>query len=220
LRENIDRIPQNVLARHFGYSKVAVRNKCKRLGIGQSPVARERFIKGSQFQKGQEPWSKGLKGLQFNKATQFKKGNIPHNTKYDGCISLRRHNKTLTLYIRISKAKWMLLNRYNWEKVHGKIPPRHIIAFKDGNTLNCDIENLVLMSRAENSHRNRNIEKEAATRRRYYAEGRYLDFDRYIAYRLYPRDAKARAEALKHPEILELKRLELKLAKGIKDATG
>jgi len=40
-----------------------------------------------------------------------------------------------------------------------------VIRFKDGNTLNCDINNLECISRVENMNRNRNYEKHSKTMR-------------------------------------------------------
>jgi hypothetical protein len=41
-----------------------------------------------------------------------------------------------------------------WEQHNGPIPPKHIVAFKDRNRANCAIENLELMSMADNARRN------------------------------------------------------------------
>ncbi len=43
-----------------------------------------------QFEKGHIPWNKGIKGLHLSPSTEFKKGHLPANTKYDGCLSLRK----------------------------------------------------------------------------------------------------------------------------------
>lgn len=66
-------------------------------------------------------------------------------------------------YIRISKAKWVLYQRYLWEQKNGKIPKGMLIIFKDKNPLNCVLENLEMISRIENMERNRNYEKMAKT---------------------------------------------------------
>jgi len=115
-----------------------------------------------KFYKGHTPWNKGIKGLQIGgKETQFKTGNEPHNTKYDGCISIRVRKRTNTPYkfIRLAKGKWILLHRYTFECVNGNIPPKHVVSFRDGNTLNCDIDNLELISMKENVLRNHNRKK-------------------------------------------------------------
>lgn len=84
------------------------------------------------------------------KATQFTKGNLPHNTKDDGDIGIRDGYK----YLRLSLANWVLLHRYNWEQVHGKIPKGFNLVFKDNNANNCQVENLELVSNADLMRRN------------------------------------------------------------------
>ena len=38
-----------------------------------------------------------------------------------------------------------------WEKHNGKVPQGRMIIFKDGNHYNCNIENLICITRAENA---------------------------------------------------------------------
>jgi len=115
----------------------------------------------SRFEKGYIPWNKGLKGIHHSPKTEFKKGHLPHNTKYDGYISLRTKKNEQYYYIRIAKGKYTTYQRYLWEKNFGKIPEGMIIVFKDGNSLNCDLKNLEMISRAENLKRNTNYKKSA-----------------------------------------------------------
>jgi hypothetical protein len=70
-------------------------------------------------------------------------------------ITTRRDSKTKRVYkfIRISLGKWQMLHVYNWEQVHGKLPKGKILAFK-GSTDDCSIDNLILITRAENMKRN------------------------------------------------------------------
>jgi len=113
-----------------------------------------------QFEKGHIPWNKNIKGLHHSPGTEFKKRHLPANTKYDGCLSLRKkQNGERYYYIRISQAKWVLYQRYLWEQKYGSIPKGMIIIFKDKNPLNCTIENLEMISRAENVRRNENRKK-------------------------------------------------------------
>ena len=117
-----------------------------------------------QFEKGCIPWNKGLKGFRPSKRTEFKTGHLPANTKYNGCLSLRKKdNGEKYYYIRISQAKWVLYQRYLWEQKHGSIPKGMLIAFKDNNSLNCVFENLEMISRIENLQRNENREKMGKT---------------------------------------------------------
>jgi hypothetical protein len=122
--------------------------------------------KKGQFIAGFSPWNKGKKGINtVGSSTQFKKGNEPANTKHDGAISTRLHKKynVSYKYIRVSKGNWQLLHRYIWEQTHGAIPANHNITFLDGDTLNCDINNLKCISKKDNLERNRNYTKMSAT---------------------------------------------------------
>ena len=118
-----------------------------------------------QYEKGHIPWNKGIKGLRHSPETEFKKGHLPANTKYNGCISLRAKSNTNEkyYYIRISQAKWMFYQRYLWEQKNGSIPEGMLIIFKDKNPLNCVLENLEMISRIENMERNRNYKKMSKT---------------------------------------------------------
>ena len=129
---------------------------------------RQKRDNSGRFVKGMTPWNKGTKGIQIGgKQTQFKPGHLPHNTKHDGAISIRyykRDNRPYK-YIRTANARWEPLHRYMWKLHNGEIPKGYVIRFKDGNTLNCDINNLECISRVENMNRNRNYEKHSKTMR-------------------------------------------------------
>ena len=47
------------------------------------------------------------------------------------------------------RTGWEKKSHYIWEQHNGKIPKNHFIGFKDGNPLNCDINNLELISYAD-----------------------------------------------------------------------
>lgn len=115
-------------------------------------------MQATQFKKGHSSWNKGKKGWAApgTERTRFTSGHTPHNTKADGVITMRYHSreKRYYMYIRIGLGKWQLYNRYVYMQHYGAIPPNHLVAFKDGNTLNCNIDNLMLVSRKENVLRN------------------------------------------------------------------
>ena len=75
------------------------------------PYIKEKRLANGQFCQGHKAWNKGKKFKNFGGVkTQFKVGNIPFNTKFDGAISCRHHkrdNKNY-YYIRIKKGKWKL----------------------------------------------------------------------------------------------------------------
>jgi hypothetical protein len=111
------------------------------------------------FKKGSTPPNKGKKHADYmtpeqiekTKVSQYKKGNVPLNTKYDG------HERiTIDGYveIRISKGVYKLKHREVWIKENGPIPEDCVVIFKDGNKQNIVIDNLQLITRKENMLRN------------------------------------------------------------------
>lgn len=104
-----------------------------------------------RFKKGQTPPNKGMKGwyAQGMERNWFKKGNIPQNYKPVGS---ERINKDGYIEIKVKDPnKWQLKHRYVWEKENGKVPKGMILIFKDNNKLNVCLDNLILISRAENA---------------------------------------------------------------------
>lgn len=53
-----------------------------------------------------------------------------------------------------SHRRWKSVHSLIWEEAHGEIPPGHLVVFRDRNTKNIAIDNLELVSRAENMRRN------------------------------------------------------------------
>lgn len=47
--------------------------------------------------------------------------------------------------------RWEFLHRAVWEEHNGPIPEGMMITFKDSNKLNCDISNLMMITKGENS---------------------------------------------------------------------
>jgi len=113
----------------------------------------------NQFKPGHTPHNKGkqISAEIYEKVlpTMFKKGRKPHNTKPEGTINLRA-DKTgrFYQYIKIKDSHWELLQRYVWTQAHGEIPAGSVVIFLDGNYLNCELNNLQVISRRENMARN------------------------------------------------------------------
>lgn len=114
-----------------------------RLGSGNNKGVSTRFAKGHAT------WNKGMKGLQIGgEETQFKKGNTPRNHKPVGTVVIRTDG-----YMQTKTAEpnvWELTHRLTW-RLAGNEPPVYpiVLRFKDGNPLNCTIENLELSSKVE-----------------------------------------------------------------------
>jgi hypothetical protein len=58
------------------------------------------------------------------------------------------------IYIKVSmdgpyKQRWQRKSRWIWEQANGKIPAGMNIIFLDNNSLNCTLENLAIISKAE-----------------------------------------------------------------------
>lgn len=116
-----------------------------------------------RYKKGSIPFNKGRKAstyldkksIEKIAQTTFKKGNLPHNTKHDGAITLRNDKSGVRyLYIRISKAKWIPYHQKLWMDANGPVPRNMIVVFKDRDPMNCKLENLEMISRRENMQRN------------------------------------------------------------------
>ena len=115
------------------------------------------------YRKGNEPANKGKhledylpaeKAAEVREriaATQFKKGHSPHNEMPVGTITknpdgylIRKKKMTGGQWER-----WEFLHKDVWKEHHGEIPEGMVVVFKNHNKENCDIENLMLVSRAE-----------------------------------------------------------------------
>lgn len=105
----------------------------------------------ARFQKGSVPLNKGKKVSPeiYSKMqpTMFKKGQTPLNHRDVGSERVNVYG-----YIEIKVAepnRWRLKHRIIWEQVNGTIPRGYNVQFKNHNPLDCRIENLYLISKAE-----------------------------------------------------------------------
>jgi len=162
--ENGSGIAASIIEARFGIVRTgdAIAQTARKIGLTYQGKKRGGFVKG------QIPHNKGKKmplSVREKVAhTFFKKGQRSHNTRpnNDGGISIRLDKRGVPqLFIRLGVGEWEYLSRHAWASFFGPIPPKHCVIFKDGNTLNCSIENLQLISLAENARRNHNPQKAA-----------------------------------------------------------
>jgi hypothetical protein len=111
-----------------------------------------------RFKKGHVPANKGTHPPTRGRMaeTQFKKGNLPHNTKPIGHERTRKDGYIeVKVKMRPSNTKcndnFKLKHRMVWEKEYGPIPEGHVVIFLDGDNRNFEISNLALISLAENA---------------------------------------------------------------------
>jgi len=172
IKENFEIRTLDSMALALGRTMGSVAGRCIRLGLKLTDELKQqrrmigieagwRHGENTRFKKGHITWNKDTKGLTKANNFSYKKGNLPHNTKFDGCITLRSihgktkdKSKTAYLFIRLDKGNWDLLHRHLWRLHYGEIPIDANVQFSDGNQLNCTIENLELVSKSTNMKRN------------------------------------------------------------------
>lgn len=181
IREQYLKVPSKTLANQLGVSDTCLRTYLRNNSLVIPQKIVEARKRESRFQRGINPWNSGRVGIRVSKKSEFKKGDLPANTLTDGAITIRTHTNYKkggvyqNKYIRVSLGKWVPLHRHVWEQAHGPIPRSHIIAFKDGDPMNCDLDNLSMISKAENAARNRNGAKASIAMRANFEEGNISD---------------------------------------------
>lgn len=175
--------PTKRIAKALNATVFRVYAKARKLGLKKTdgylhdPSSRCRLIRGTKigqayrFPKGHVPFNKGLRRPGYSvgrmKETQFKKGErsgvAAELWKPIGSVVADPEG-----YLRIkvrerapgdapgwNKNVWPLLSHCIWQMHHGPIPAKHVVVFKNRDRSNCAIENLELISMAENARRNR-----------------------------------------------------------------
>lgn len=148
------------IGRQLGRGVTSVYNRAHLLGLrkpfiyhslaGKKGTSHPAAI-AHRFTKGFVPANKGKKMSPevYAKAapTMFKPGHAPTNHRD---IGSERVNVDGYVEVKVAEPnKWRLKHRVIWEAAHGSIPKGFNIQFKDGNPQNVCIENLYIISRAE-----------------------------------------------------------------------
>ena len=174
--------PMDELVKGTCHSRDSIYNKADTLGLRKSLEVKQALgrraaaspkSRACRFSKGHVPANKGKRETEFRSPeaiarcarTQFKKGSRPHNTRPVGYECFRRVKDTGYVYIKVRDGEPMVLkHRWVWEQANGPIPEGCNIVFRDGDSRNCSLGNLELVSRVE--HARRIIERESPETRR------------------------------------------------------
>lgn len=142
IKQNYESMTQLELSQWLNRSVASIKNKVKHLGLSKE-------VNAGHFSSSKTPWNKG-KRYNSNSNTQFKKGNLPATARPEGEMYVRNDRYAKLWYLRpISEKRVMPYHRYRWQQLNGEIPSGHVVAFKDGNTMNIADDNLMLKSRAQ-----------------------------------------------------------------------
>lgn len=103
-----------------------------------------------RFERGHSAYNQKLKGTGKLKGshTSFKKGHKPANQ-----VSIGSETITKDGYMKVKIAEpnqWAYKNRWVWEQHNPPLNDGEIVRFRDGDKLNCDIDNLFKVDRALN----------------------------------------------------------------------
>ena len=152
--EQVEYIRQTLPGRsHVELTKLVNAHFGTRLSVGQiTGAAKNRKIRNGRdcrFQPGQISHKKGRKGISYpgSEVTQFKPGQTPPNQRPVGS---ERINVDGYIEIKIADPKkWRAKHVVVWEAANGQVPPGHVLIFGDGNKRNLNLENLILVTRAQ-----------------------------------------------------------------------
>lgn len=109
-----------------------------------------KILKTNFGNPGFEPWNKGKKGIHLSPKTEFKKGRKSNRILPIGAVTIRvDKNKKKRAYVKVGSPNvWKLRCHVVWEKAFGKVQKGLVLHHIDRDTLNDNITNLCVMSRA------------------------------------------------------------------------
>lgn len=144
----------------LGRGVPAVYCMARKLGLGSNPdkIRRAGYMSSthpnviaSRFPKGHVPANKGKKMPPELYArcspTMFKKGHAPVNHR---TVGSERVNVDGYVEVKVAEPNvWRPKHRIIWEQANGRIPAGYNVQFRNHNPLDCRLENLYLISRAD-----------------------------------------------------------------------
>lgn len=159
------------IARDLGRSYQSVATQAALMGLRKTPdylrdvaqvVSAKAIAAGakSQFKPGHRTWNTGMKGWTAggrSGETRFKPGSKPQTWVPVG-TEVRTTDGYWKRKVRDdaehSRHNWKMVHVLVWEEANGPVPAGHIVVFKDKNKDNLALDNLELITRAENARRN------------------------------------------------------------------
>lgn len=175
LRRNYADSATTDLCTVIGCTAQQLYSKARRMGLQKSPEQHAEACRrkmtpdhpsvAHRFKPGLVPANKGLRRPGWSAgnmaATQFKKGQRPHN---EVPIGSHRVNSDGFLEVKLTELpgpyymRWKPVHRLIWEEAHGPIPKGHVVAFKPGRKsvelAAITLDALELITLAENMRRN------------------------------------------------------------------
>ncbi len=160
LRRDYAEVPSEWIAAVLGRTVRSVYTRARLKGLkkpetyhseaGKKGARHPRSI-ATRFGKGHVPANKGKRMPEDVYAkvapTMFRKGNVPRNHRPVGS---ERVNADGYVEVKVAEPnKWRMKHRVVWEEANGPIPEGYNIQFRNRNRQDVRIENLYLISRAE-----------------------------------------------------------------------
>ena len=149
------------LVKILGRPKSGIFGKANILGLKKSEAFMKAELKrqgdklrivgaASRFPKGHVPPQKGKKANEKTIAALSKywypKGHEPHNIRPD---HYERVNVEGYIEYRVARGKYVMKHRHIWKEAGRNVPKGYVVGFKDGNRLNCQLDNLHLVHRRD-----------------------------------------------------------------------
>ena len=142
-------------------SPKAIALRALKLGVQKSPEFAEKQRKAHQFRKGHTPFNKGrelrywmsAEGIERSSKGRFLPGTTSEenpNSRKNKPVGHEKVYKDGYIWI-VTEHGRVQKHRHIWEQAYGPIPPNHCIRFKDGDPMNCTLDNLYMVSRADHA---------------------------------------------------------------------
>lgn len=165
-------MPSKDLAQELGVNVYTLNNRAYAMGLRKSAAylnspACGRLQVGhnkgliTRYKKGDASKNKGMKQSDYMSAeaiakckkTEFKKGRVSLNKRP---IGAERISTDGYVYLKIREGLngFVLKHSHLWVQEHGPLPSGHCLWFRDRNKQNCSLDNLELITRAQNVTRN------------------------------------------------------------------